>query len=444
MRFVMQFAPPWVYELAGALEAGDMDQARQICIRVSTQAPVTFNQDGPFDHAMRLVVAKADNNLIWLEEAEAFLAASAGRWKADTEVHESVVTAYYLAGVMRLPDPRRAMAHFESALSMAPDFLPAKIELEILRSGRDRGRIFGALGVEAPRTPWAYKLAASELGMAPHAPIPAPPQGAICLRGLCTEHTPALVKLYRWLNPTTPIFVATWRDTPREILQAISENAHVALAPEPEIAGSQNKNRQIVLARAALLTAKFANISHALLVRTDMALFRAEIISNLESTYRSFPSPPSASSGRLIVSDIFTRKFLWFHISDLLAYGALPDLIRHWSAPFEAKGIHNNTEQYLGNHLYNSLGINYDDSITESYYKFVRDYFIIRDLSWFDGCWLKRPELRTAATQAFGDACISQLDWERLYHAPPSRALDAMSVGEGGVVIQAALGISRF
>jgi hypothetical protein len=444
MRFVMQFAPPWVYELAGALGAGDMDQARQICIRVSTQAPVTFNPDGPFDHAMRMVVARADNNLVWLEETEAFLAASVGRWKAGTEPHESVVTAHHLAGLMRLPDPPRAIAHFEAALSMTPDFLPAQIELEILRSGRDRARIFGALGVEPPRNDWAYRLAASELGLAPHAPEPDPPQGAICLRGLCTEHTPALVRLYRHLNPTTPIIVATWRDTPLEILQAISENADVALAPEPVAPGSQNKNRQIVLARAALLTAQLANISHALLVRTDIALFRPEIIKNLESTYRSFPSPPGALSGRLIVPDIYTRKFLWFHISDLLAYGAVPDLMRHWSTPYETDDFHNNTEQYLGTHLYYNLNLNYEDSIMNSYYKFVRDFFVIRDLSWFDGCWLKRPELQTAASLTFGDVCISQLDWERLYHAPPSRALDTLGAADGGVVMQAVLGLSRF
>jgi hypothetical protein len=392
---------------------------------------------------MRLVVAQADNNLVWLEETEAFLANQGRRWPPGGETHESVLAARHLAGLMRLPDRAHASAHFEAALAMTPTFVPAQIELEILRSGRDRQRIFGALGVETPRLDWAYRLAACELGQASPESDAAPSKGAICLRGLCTEHTPALVRLYRWLNPKTPIIVATWKDTPLPILQAIGEHAQIALAPPPETPGSQNKNRQIVLARAALLTAQHANMSHVLLTRTDIALFRPEILSNLDSTYRTFPVAPGAASGRLIVSDIFTRKFLPFHVSDLLAYGAIPDLIRLWSAPYETGDFHNNTEQYVGNFLYHSLGLKYDTPIMDAYYRLLRDFFVVRDFSWFDGCWLKHPKMLTSANQAFADVCISQLEWERLYHAPQSYPPDAMGAGDVGVVMQAALGISR-
>jgi hypothetical protein len=443
MRFVMQFVPPWIFKLAEAIDAGDMTTARALCWRATTQEPVEFSQDRPFDHAMRLVVARADNNLVWLEEAEAFLAAHGGDWPAGTEPHESVLATYHLAGLMRLSEPARAATHFEAALAMAPAFLPARIELEILRSGRDRNQIFAALGVAPQRTDWGYMLAASQLGLAPTPTQRPPTHGAICLRGLCTAHTLALVRLYRWLNPKTPIIVATWADTPNQILQAISESAEVILAPDPETAGSQNKNRQIVLARAALLTAKRADISHVLLARTDIAMFREEIISNLQSTYELFPVDSDIMAGRIIVSDIFTRKFFPFHVSDIVAYGAVSDLMRLWSAPYEVGVVHNNTEQYISNHLYESLDLKYKDTTMNNYYRFLRNFFVVRDFSWFDGLWLKKPELRTAVSQVFADACISQVDWERLYHGPPSRPTATMGCGDIGVMLQAALGIAR-
>jgi len=443
MRVAMHYVPNWIYKLAAAIDAGDMDAAREISIRVSTEEPVEFNQNGPFDHAMRLVVARADNNLAWLEEAEAFLAASADNWPATPQAYEAVMSAHHLAGLMRLSDPARAAAHFETALVMCPDFLPAQIELEILRSGRDRDKIFGALGVEAPRTDWAYKLAASELRLKPRPQPIERPAAAICLRGVCTEYTPALVRLYRWLNPTTPIFVATWNDTPPEILHALQENAQVVLAQDPETPGSQNKNRQIVLARTALLAAKNADISYALLLRSDIALFMRDIISYLISTHQKFPAAPDVFFGRIIISDVFTRKYHAFHLSDMLAFGAVPDLIRFWSAEFESGDVYTYTEQYLGMNLYESIKNKYNDTIINSYYKFLRDFFIIRDFSWFEGCWLKQPQLRTAAHEAFASTCVSQTEWERFYHAPASFTQDEMGGGENGLLLNAALGISR-
>jgi len=433
----------WELELASAIAAGDMDTARAFCVWASTQEPLAFDQDNPFQHALRLAVARADNNLAWLEEAEAFLAANASFWPAETESYEAVLSAYHLAGLMRLPEPARATDHFEAALAMCPEFLPAKIELEILRSGRDRAKVFGALGVEAPRNDWAYKLAASELGLTPRPPPLGRPAGAICLRGACTEHTPALVRLYRWLNPTTPIFVATWDDTAPDILAALKDNAQLVLAKDPETPGSQNKNRQIVLAKAALSAVKNADISYVLLLRTDIALFRREIIKNLEAIYRKFPVAPGVFMGRIIICDIFTRKFKAFHFSDILAYGAVPDLIRLWDVPLETTEDYGYTEQYIGISLYTGMKFRYPDTIMNSYYRFLRDVFLVRDFSWFDGCWLKRPKLRTAAAEVFVAACLSQIEWERLYYSPHVSPPDEMGGGDLGVAFEGALGISR-
>jgi hypothetical protein len=132
-----------------------------------------------------------------------------------------------------------------------------------------------------------------------------------------------------------------------------------------------------------------------------------------------------------------------FHFSDLLAYGAVPDLIRVWSAPLEVAGVYNHTEQHLGTHLYASLDLRFKDTAVNAYHRLLRDFFIVRDFSWFEGFWLKHPDLRAATTQVFGDACISQLDWERLYHAPSAQTSNVIGAADIGVVLQSALGIAR-
>lgn len=435
----------WHFMVAEAYAQDDIDfdVARTYCVQSSPIA-FLFDQDNPMDHALRLVVALHDDNREWLAEAEASLARNRLRWAAGSIQHEATVAAHHLCGVMRLGEPAVAAAHFAAALELAPDFMPARVELGVLQGGHDRDALFSCLGVTPGRQDRRYTIAAAQMGatLARAGPDSAP--AAICIRGLCTPETPALIRLYLALNPEARIFVATWEATPPEIVQGLRQSAEVILVGDTDNPGVQNRNRQLLLARAVLGAAQREGFSYALLTRTDIALFQPNILSSLLSLHRTFPVRPGRLLGRLIAPDIFTRRFMPFHISDILSFGTLPDLMLQWGAPFAASTENIATEQYLHWQLYGALDLPPAQPDLTSYRPYLRDYFIIRDFDWFGGLWLKHPKFRNGHALKLRDSCVSQADWERLYFAQDTAHLDVLGSLPHGVMLQSALDISKY
>ncbi len=434
----------WHFKVAEAYAQGDFDEARRYCVEASPY-PVLFDPDTPQDHALRLVTARRDGDRAWLAEAEASLARNRGRWPRGSVQHEAAVAAHHLCGLMRLAEPAQAAAHFAAALELAPAFRPSGLELEILRSGRDRAALTGALGLEPPRQDWAYAVAASELGLALAPQGPQETAAAICLRGLCTPQTPALVRLYRTLNPRAKIFVATWEATPPELVEALGATAEVVLVADTDNPGVQNRNRQMLLARAVLAAAARDQFAYVLLSRTDIALFQPDVLCALLALHARFPARPGRLLGRLVVPDIFTRRFMPFHVSDVLSFGTLRDVSLQWGAPLADAADEIATEQYLHWTLYGALGLPPLEPDLPAYRAFLRDCFIVRDFDWFGGLWLKHPGFRNGAHLKLRDSCVSQNDWERLYFAPdPSTHLDLMGGLPHGVMLQSALDIWKY
>jgi hypothetical protein len=423
----------WHYRLCDALALDDIQGARALIDEVQS-AGHEFAQDHPVDRALRLLVASRTGERGWLEEAEASLARNADLALGSDIQVDARVAAYFLAGLMRLAEPARAAQHFEAALQLRPQLLAARVELECIRQSRNRDQLFGALGEAIPRSEWRYILAASELGLDLGVPS-VTASVAICLRGLCTPRTPALLRLYRALNPGVPIVMATWKETPTELLEPCLGLASVVVMDEPANPGGQNKNRQIMLARAAVAIAR-PHAERILLARTDVSLFAPGVVSSLVRLHDTFPAATDRMDGRLVIPDIFTRRHRPYHVSDIMCFGAAQEVLRLWLAPFEETDS-GSTETYLGWHLWRSL--HPDDPRGDHrarYRELVRDYFVIRDFDWFDGFWLRHPHLRNGAKLNFGDACISQQEWERAYFGPEG-GLDRF--GAGYPVMHAAL-----
>lgn len=435
----------WHFKVAEAYAAGDMDLARAYCAEVSAD-PAHFDADDLRDQALRLVVARHDNHRPWLMEAEAALARRQGSLASGEVEREAAVVAHHLCGLMRGDAPDLAAAHFSAALALAPDFLPAQVELEILRNRRPRQALFAALGAPPPREDWRYLLAASELGLDIGRGGPAQRAAAICLRGLCTPQTPALVRLYRALNPEARIIVATWEQTSAQILEALGSLAEVVLVPDTDSPGVQNRNRQILLAQAALGAAQRAGLSYALLARADIALFQPDVLSQLLGLLRGLPVGPGRLLHRIVVPDLFTRRFMPFHISDIMSFGAVADLMLQWATPLgnERPGIP--TEQYVHWSMSERMRAGPVEPDMDNYRAFLSSGFVVRDFDWFGGFWIKHPELRNGARLKLRDSCISQSDWERLYYShdpggPPSVGGASLT---NGVMLQSALGVHKF
>lgn len=432
----------WHYKVAEAYAEGDMEVARVYCLHAAA-TPGFFEQDNLLDQVLRLALARHDDNHQWLAEAERVLAQFPASLDGSLG-QETAVAGHVLSGLMKLGEPQAAAAHFSAALRLAPDFLPARVELELLGAAERRDGLFGALGADLPRQDWRYTLAASELGLIAAPSSAAQRVAAICIRGLCTPHTPALVRLYRSLNPAARIFLATWSATPAALVEELRTIAEVILVEDTDNPGVQNRNRQLLLARAVLAAAREAGFSHALLTRSDIALFQPDVLSQLLGLVRHFPVEPGRLLGRLVVPDIHTRRFMPFHVSDFMSFGTLPDLMLQWSAPLDVNALNVATEQYVHWTLHSTLGAASAEEELTAYRTFLRKYFIIRSFDWFGGVWTKEPALRNGDKLKLRDSCVSQSDWERLYYADDA-ATDLLGGKSlpNGIILQTALGIHK-
>ena len=300
-----------------------------------------------------------------------------------------------------------------------------------------------------PRNDWRYRLAASQVGLPAGAAGPQVKSTAICIRGLATPATPAVVRLIRALNPGAQLFVATWDHTPAPILDAIAQSAELIVESEPPKAGSQNKNRQIKLAVASLAAAARAGCNYALLTRTDIALFRPGLAAALAELHRRYPIRANYLTGRLIVPDIFTRKYMPYRPSDLMTFGYLEDVWRYWNVSFDLSDAEIETEQYLCDRTAKEIlrvsGLEMRDvDAYRGYRSLLRDYFIVRDFSWYEGVWLKYPHIRDGKLERVVFDCVSQADWERLHGAEDLGYVDAMGTLPNGAFVDAVMGMAKW
>ena len=340
------------------------------------------------------------------------------------DMREGVGLTYFHIGMAFLPDRTRAFEWLNRALEAIPDLLPAMVERDFILRDLDRNATMHALGEELPHMAWRYELAASELGLPSRGASPPRPDGlriGIAIRGKADARTPALMRWYRWAIGERPLSICTWDDTDPTIvaeLRAVCDE--VILIPDPEDPGFQNRARQIGLAQAAL-AANADRCDLILMTRTDIVLFRPQLLDALEILWQQYPIADSRLRGRLIVPDVYTRRYMTDHPSDMIMFGHIEDMQRYWApSPFGKEQHKVFLEQYLSRNFRMELGIHSDrhNLPPSEYMGYLRDYFVVRDFGWYQGWWLsRRKELQ--ATRVFSDYArlVSQSFWDSLYYA---------------------------
>lgn len=351
----------------------------------------------------------------------------AENWKLSQQdgydYREGIALTFLYIGLAFLPDHDAATEWLDRALAAVPGLFPATIEREIIRRDLNRDRLFAALGDALPHHAWQYEVAASELGLPTFVttrPGLDTPAAAVGIRGRCDEHTPALMRLYRRAIGQAPLLICTWDHTPRDILAALSDICdEVVLIPDVDEPGFQNRARQICLAQA-LLDACASRADLTLMTRTDIALFRPHLLDGLTTLWQQYPIEDDRLAGRIIVPDLFTRRYMSDHPSDLIMFGATRDLQTYWAAsPTGQTQYFSFAEQYLSRKFRETLGIHSDqhDLQPDQYLKYLRDYFIVRDFTWFEAWWIKRVwELQKAVTFSDYSVLVTQSVWESLYY----------------------------
>jgi len=267
----------------------------------------------------------------------------------------------------------------------------------------------------------------------------------------------------RRLNPNDLIVLSTWCDTdPADLAEVAALADDVVQSEWPACRGIQNRNCQIVSARAGINRALEHGARSILKTRTDMAVMAAHVFARARHWQERIGrggAQGSGMRGRLIVPSSFTRKFIFYHPSDMVMLGASEDMATYWAAPLDPRTgsllspewmdlplsqlslSGNPTESYLGTQFCGTIGRPVLGTLADSW-AFYRDLFAVVDNDWFDLLWFKNLVIPDSTLRSGVRQTISQGFWERLRANDADLARDLVEVDPGAVALRALTGMA--
>ncbi len=239
------------------------------------------------------------------------------------------------------------------------------------------------------------------------------PTHGIIITGLLKhedDFTLNTVKFYQKLYPESKIIISTWKTQDSKIINELSklDNVYVVLSDEPQGAesGVLHINNQLITATAGIKKAIELNCKYVLRTRTDVRIYRRDILQFLYCLVNNFPSVSSCQKQRIVtMSGRCGTMYKFYTLCDFLTYGTVEDMLSLYSIRRDNRGIekvdtpYNELEWALNKNtpeIYLYKGY-LDEKITDrdfhvnlqDYMEAVRDYFIILDEDFFQAYWFK-------------------------------------------------------
>jgi hypothetical protein len=231
-------------------------------------------------------------------------------------------------------------------------------------------------------------------------------QGPIYTKGDFTFET---CRLYRKLYPNVKVIVSTWDDTAPSLIEKFkSIGVEVVLSKYFTPRGLGNVNYQIQTSRAGIQRAQELGIKYVMKIRSDMRISKQFALEYLISMLDKFPVSDSSNSlkGRIIANSAMLFDPFW--VQDLLYFGYTDDIAKLFSIPFDSRDV-KSSKDYLLNKYGTLTGKNMVDeeiaevyitkrflesfteiqNTVESYWKCLKNYFLIVDTSSIDVIWVK-------------------------------------------------------
>ena len=215
------------------------------------------------------------------------------------------------------------------------------------------------------------------------------------------------LKLYKNIYPNSEIILSVWNDEEKDEINRIRNIGIVVLENvKPETGGFINLNYQIVSTKNAVLKAKELGCKYVLKSRTDIRIYETGVEKFLISLLKNFPANSSKQKQRIIGIDINTHKY-GIGISDIFQFGTTEEMEKMWNIDLIKKVT--TMEKYLKfekdstavDRFYFEFsecyllkkylfinGIELKPKL-ESYYKVLKNNFIIIDSSMINMYWNK-------------------------------------------------------
>jgi hypothetical protein len=230
---------------------------------------------------------------------------------------------------------------------------------------------------------------------------------AIVMQGplrLQDDFTVETVRHYRATAPHSKVIVSTWKGEDEARLREIERAGALVLRNQrPDFAGINNINYQIASTRAGLDAAAEHGFDFVLKTRADCRMYAPRFADFLLGLIKVFPVDPRfGARHRIIALDMVTRLYVPHHLSDLMMFGHIADLLPYWSAPYsmdvrasdecprQIGGLwsRQTPEVYLCENYYERIRYPYQRTLS-NWWEALRDLFIVVDRWSVDHFWPK-------------------------------------------------------
>jgi WavE lipopolysaccharide synthesis len=265
---------------------------------------------------------------------------------------------------------------------------------------------------------------------------------AILIRGKFEPFfTRLIIKHLRINYPDKYIVLSTWTSTDKNLYEDLNLD-YVVLNDEPQNSGQGNRNYQITCVKNGLKLLKEKGFKEVLIQRTDQILLRGNLIERCKRLLEKYPNKIGYLNKRIIVSNYYFRKYMYYHPSDMFMYGDIDDLLSFWDVPLDPtpKETHdlinkisqkNNvtleqffensikeryTEIYLMRRMLDNIGYSPKNTMEDWLY-LAANLFIIKNIEWWEFFWFK-PDKISATVQLLKEGFpwnnIDETEWEDL------------------------------
>lgn len=266
---------------------------------------------------------------------------------------------------------------------------------------------------------------------------------AIVIRGSMGEENNFLtVQKIAHDHPEDLVIVSTWDDVPAKDLDRLKSLCdELVTSAKPAYAGSQNRNFQATLAQRGLAVALASNAAKCLICRTDTLFTKPQTLDGFDWLMERFPLSLEAKErqkGRMIVPNLYTRRFIPYHASDLFTYGWTEDVAAFWnasgyddrsvtSAAYLDKGMQTTLDTCVRNKVVveTYFWLNYMEKMGRKplftiadWMNFLKDYLLITDMLPGRILWTSKDFHDHAAFSVRYKSCMSFTDWAELSYGP--------------------------
>lgn len=242
---------------------------------------------------------------------------------------------------------------------------------------------------------------------------------AILVRGLFDPFfTKLLIRYLKIEYPNYSIILSTWVSTPKDLLRDLNVDK-IILNKEPKIAGQGHRNYQIACIVPALKWLKENGFEEVLIQRSDQILFQTRLIERCKELLQLFPTNFRGIKSRIVTSNIYFRKYMPYHPSDMFMYGNIDTLLLFWDVPYDERRKEeikedipliirqrNITEKDMLNlakntsypeiHFFTNMlkKLEYDLKFTaQDWWVVASEIFLIKDINWWKFFWYKPDKL---------------------------------------------------